>query len=181
MWCPERRNSLFSTAKSFVWSLYSRWRCSLGTYWRLVRCNLLQSQRKGVSGRIQIVNKHWVSSFIFTPRGLCDYTSGCVYSKEGALIRNNGDKLYYGESTRAADEKLMINELGPRASPFHRRSSRTRRQTHWCQNSRSGRLGHQCSSNSTGSYQSSGRVRRRKTELLQAHLAAHTIVLLQCI
>ena len=50
---------------------------------------------------------------MFTPGGLCNCASGCVYSKKGALIRNNGDKLSRGESTRAADEKLMINELGP--------------------------------------------------------------------
>ena len=39
-------------------------------------------------------------------------TCSRIYSKEGVLIHNNGDKLYRGELTRAADEKRMINELG---------------------------------------------------------------------
>ena len=55
-------------------------------------------------------------------------------------------------------------------SPFHRRSSWTRRLTHWWRNSRNGRLGHHCRSSSTGNNRSSGRVCWRKTKVLQAHM-----------
>ena len=41
------------------------------------------------------------------------FTCARIYCKESVLIQNNGDKLYRGKLTRAADEKLMINELGP--------------------------------------------------------------------
>ena len=40
-------------------------------------------------------------------------TRAPIYPKEGALMRNNSDKLYSGQSMWASDEKLMINELGP--------------------------------------------------------------------
>ena len=51
---------------------------------------------------------------VFVYRAINDsYVYMNFFSKKGVFIQSNGDKLYRGELTPAADEKLMINELGP--------------------------------------------------------------------